>query len=180
MKEKIKEYFKFTWRVTSAHVIAYFIAGIVAMNAFYNPETFSQDDPLFRSITDPFLVLGGSVLQLIRGMVIALVLLPIHKVFTEGKYGFLKLGLLMFGLTVLSTFAAPAASIEGFIYTTRSLTDHLTSYPEAILWISLFVGILWTLYKFEKKAISITVIILLILTVFIGVAGYINVLQTGT
>ena len=180
MKERKRENFTFVWRVSTAHVIAYFIAGILAMNLFKYDNLFSSGilSCLMKPITDPTVAIGGTSLQLIRGIIVALILLPLRKVFIEEKYGFLKLGLLILGLSVLSTFGPAFGSIEGFIYTKMSFMEQITGYPEAIIWISLFVGILWVFYKFEKKVISIIAIILLTLIVLMGIAGYIQVLQT--
>jgi len=126
--------------------------------------------------TDP-IVAFGTCLQIIRGVIMALVLLPIRKVFTEEKYGFLKLGLLILGLSVLSTFAAAFGSVDGFIYTKLSFMEQIIGYPEAFLWIFLFISILWVFYKFEKKIVNIIAIILLILIVLMSVAGYLQALQ---
>ena len=168
-----KENFKFAWRVIAAHVIAYFFAGIISMNLFNYKELFISDTfSLFmRPTTEPIIALGVC-LQIIRGIVMALVLLPFRKVFTEEKYGFLKLGFLIFGLSVISTFAAACGSIDGFIYTKLSFMEHVIGYPEAFLWIFLFVGILWAFYKFEKKLINIIAIVLLFLIVLMSIAGY--------
>jgi len=174
-----KENFKFAWRVIVAHVIAYFFAGLFAMNLFNYNELFSSGTlSLFmRPITAPIVVLGPCM-QIIRGVIMALVLLPIQRVFTEGKYGFLKLGLLILGLSVLSTFAAAFGSIDGFIYTKVSFMEHIIGYPEAILWIFLFTDILWILYNFEKKAINIIAIVLFILIVLMSIAGYFYTITT--
>ena len=182
MTKKSKEKFKFLWRVSAAHVIAYFIAGVFAMNVFKYESLFSSGilSCLMKPTTDPIVALGGTSLQLIRGIIIALILLPFRKVFTEEKHGFLKLGLLILGLSVISTFGPAFGSIEGYIYTKMSFVEQITGYPEAILWISLFVVILWAFYKFEKKAISIIAIVLLTLIVLLGIAGYIQALQAIT
>ena len=180
MTERNKKNFKFVWRVIAAHVIAYFSAGVFAMNVFdYGDILSSGIYSLFmKPITDPIVGLGGTSLQFFRGVIIALVLLPLRKVFTEEKYGFLKLGLLIFGLSVLSTFAAASGSIEGLIYTKIPVVEQIIGYPEAMLWISLFVGILWAFYKFEKKAINTIAIIMLTLIILMGMAGYFYTLQT--
>jgi len=177
MTENKKENLKFAWRVTVAHTIAYFIAGIIAMNLFTYSELFTSGTfSLFMKPTsEPIIALGVS-LQVIRGLIMALVLLPLRKVFTEGKYGFFKLGLLILGLSVLSTFAAAGGSVDGFIYTKLSLTEQIIGYPEALLWIFTFIGILWIFYKFEKKTISIIAIILMILIVLMSIAGYLAAL----
>jgi hypothetical protein len=178
MTDKNKENFKFVWRVTAAHTIAYFIAGVFAMNVFDYENFFASGilSCFLKPTTAPIVTLGGTSLQVFRGILIALVLLPLRKVFTEEKCGFLKLGLLILGLSVLSTFGAAFGSIEGFIYTKMSVIEQITGYPEAILWISLFIGILWALYKFEKKAINIIAIVLLTLIALMGVIGYLAAL----
>jgi len=178
MNTKNKENFKFAWRVTVAHVIAYFIAGAFAFYFFRYDELFSSGTfaQFMKPTTDPIIPLG-TCLQIIRGIIMALVLLPIRKVFTDDKYGFLKLGLLILGLSVLSTFAAAFGSVDGFIYTKLTIMEHIIGYPEAFLWIFLFTGILWILYKFEKKTVNIIIIVLLILIVFMSVAGYFQALQ---
>ena len=173
MTERNKENFKFVWRITSAHTIAYFIAGLFAMNLFNYAELMSSGTlSLFMKPTTAPIVCLGPCLQIIRGIIMALVLLPFRKIFTEEKYGFLKLGLLILGLSVLSTFAAAFGSVDGFIYTTASFVEQIIGYPEAILWISLFVAILWILYKFEKKVINMAAIILLILIALMSIMGY--------
>jgi hypothetical protein len=169
-----EENFKFVWRVITAHTIAYFIAALFSMKLFsqewFLNGTLSQ---IMRPPTDPVGALGPS-LQIIRGIIVALVLLPLRKIFTEEKQGFLKLGLLVLGLSVLSTFAAAQGSIDGFIYMKLSLMEHLIAYPVAFLWIFLFSGILWVFYKYEKKAINIIAIVLTVLIVFISIAGYLT------
>lgn len=180
-----KENFKFAWRIIVAHVIAYFIAGLSASNLFNYGELFASNtlSLLMRPVTEPVVALGGGVLQIIRGIIMALVLLPIRKVFTEEKCGFLKLGLLILGLSVMSTFAAATGSVDGFIYTKLSFAEHVIGYFEAALWIFLFVGILWTFYKFEKRAINITALVLFILIILMSIAGYfaedLNALQNS-
>jgi hypothetical protein len=177
MTERNKERFKFVWRVTAAHMIAYFIAGVLAMTFLNYEELFlSGTFALFMRPTTDLIVLFGASLQIIRGIIMGLVLLPVRKVFIEENYGFLKLGFLILGLSVLSTFSAPDGSLEGFIYTKFTFTEHIIGYPEAILWISLFVGILWTFYKFEKKAINVIAIIFVILIILTNIAGYLNAL----
>jgi len=177
MTEKNKENLKFVWRITAAHMIAYTIAGIFALifldyENLFASGTFSL---MMKPTTDPIVALGP-VFQVIRGLIMGLVLLPVRKVFTEEKYGFVKLGFLILGLSVLSTFTAADGSIDGFIYAKFTVMEHIIGYPEAILWISLFAGILWTFYKFEKKVIDIIAGVLLILIVLSSFTGYFEAL----
>jgi len=173
MTVKNQENCKFAWRIIVAHTIAYFIAGLISMNLLNYKELFVSDTfSLFMKPTTEPIVALGVCLQIFRGIVMALVLLPIQRVFTQEKHGFLKLGLVVFGLSVLSTFAAAFGSIDGFIYTKLSFMEHIIGYPEAFMWISLFISILWVFYKFEKKAINIVAIISFILIVLMSIAGY--------
>ena len=152
MKERNKENFKFAWRVVVAHVVAYMAAGIFAGKVLYCKDWFLNG--VLSSImrpTDAPIVALAPCLQVIRGIIIALILLPLRKAFIEEKYGFLKLGVLVLGLSVFSTFAASQSSFDGFIYMKIPIMEHAIGYPVAILWITLFTGILWLFYKFEKK-----------------------------
>jgi hypothetical protein len=172
----MKENFTFVWRIVAAHTISYFIAGLIAANLLDYESWFASGilSSVMKPTTAPIVALGGTSLQVIRGIVIAFVLLPIRKVITEEKHGFLKLGLLTLGLSVLSTQGPAFGSIEGLIYTQLPVMEQLKGYPEAFLWIVLFVGILGTFYKFEKKSISIIAIVLLTLIIFMGIAGYVT------
>jgi len=123
----------------------------------------------------PIIALGPA-LQIFRGLIMALVLLPLQKVFIDGKYGFLKLWLLLLGLSVFSTFAAAMGSIDGFIYTNVPIIEQIMGYPEAFVWSTLFIGILWAFYKFEKKAINILAIVVFVLVVFMSIMGYLEAL----
>jgi len=178
MIKKNEENIKFIWRVVAAHVIAYFIAGILASQVLYCQDWFLNGvlSSVMRPANAPIVVLG-ICLQVIRGLIMALVLLPMRRVFIEGKYGFLIFWLLIVGLSVISTFAAAQSSMDGFIYMKISLMEHIIGYPVAILWISLFTGILWVLYKYEKKAINIIAIVLFVLIVLMSTAGYFAVLS---
>ncbi len=179
MVKKSNKSFEFVWRVTVAHVIAYFIAGIITMSLFDYETLFSTGilSCIMKPTTDPIVALGGTSLQLIRGIIIALILSPLRTVFTEEKRGFLKLGLLIFGLSVLSTFGPTFGSIEGMIFTKMSFIEQISGYPEALIWISLFIGILYSLYRFEKKLINIIAITFTVLIVLMGIAGYFQALQ---
>ncbi|MDO5663691.1 MAG: hypothetical protein Q4G63_00360 [Bacteroidia bacterium] len=126
--------------------------------------------------TDTPIVALGPALQIIRGLIMALVLLPLQKVFTEEKHGFLKLWLLLLGFSVFSTFAAAMGSIEGFIYTNVPIIEQIMGYPEAFVWSTLFIGILWAFYKFEKKTINILAIVVFVLVVFMSIMGYLEAL----
>ena len=167
---------KFIWKVAYSHTIAFAVAGIFAM-LFMNYAEFYVQEPLslfMRPTTDPLVVLGMP-LQLLRGIIVALVIYPLRKAFFEEKYGYLKLGLVVLGFTVLATFGPGIGSFDGFVFTTLPLNIHFLGYPEAMIWIISFVGILYVSNKYEhKKIVKILPVIIIILIIFMGVMGYMD------
>ena len=81
----------FVWRICSAHVIAYFTAGVFALLFLDYRTHFSSESLalLMRPVSSPWVALGPG-LQIFRGVLIALALLPVRG-FLYGKNGFLKL-----------------------------------------------------------------------------------------
>ena len=178
MKDEKKEKFpmaKFIWRITYAHVISFVFAGIFAM-IFMNYAELYAKEPLslfMKPVTHPIVSLG-MILQVIRGIIVALVLYPSRKAFFVEKYGLLKLGLIILGLSVLSTFGPGIGSVDGYIFTTLPISIHVLGYPEAIIWILLFIGILYLSDKFkDKKVIHIISITLMVLIFCIAIMGYV-------
>lgn len=175
MTNKNKEILKFTWRITVAHTIAYFCAGIFALLVIDYKVWFSEGAiSSFMLPTETPIVALGPAFQIIRGLIMAFVLLPMRKVFIDGNYGFFKLWLLVLGLSVFSTFAAAMGSLDGFIYTNVPIIEQIMGYPEALLWVTLFVGILKAFYKFEKRAINIIAIVFFVLIVIMSIMGYLE------
>lgn len=178
MTDRNMENIKFAWRITAAHTIAYFCAGIFALLIMDYKDLFSNSAiSSFMLPTDTPIVALGPALQIFRGLIMAIVLLPLRKVIITEKNGFVKLWLLVLGFSVFSTFAAAMGSIDGFIYTNVPIIEQILGYPEAFLWTTLFVGIVWALYKFEKKAMNIAAIVLFSLVVFMSIMGYLDALK---
>ena len=67
-------------------------------------DLFATDviSSFMKPVDEPIVVLGP-VLQIFRGILLALVLLPLRKVFFEEKNGLMKLGVIILGLSLLST-----------------------------------------------------------------------------
>ncbi|MCL2593039.1 MAG: hypothetical protein FWD82_06710 [Defluviitaleaceae bacterium] len=172
--EKKENLVKYFWLITYAHTIAYFIAGATSM-VFMNYEKIWATEIIasfYRSIDTPIIYLG-TILQIPRGILIALFILPLRKAFFEDKYGLLKLGLIVFGFSAISTIGAVWASYEGYIYLKLPLEIHLMGYPEILLYISLFIGILFVSQKFaHKKIITILSIIFMVIICFSGIMSY--------
>ena len=67
---------KYFWQVTSAHTIAYFIAGVFAVAVIKYKDLYSTDViSSFMLPVDTPIVALGQFLQMFRGIIIALILL---------------------------------------------------------------------------------------------------------
>jgi hypothetical protein len=161
------------WRITYSHTIAYFIAGFLAMGIMNYENVFSLEFFSFmRPINEPIIPLAMG-LQIFRGLMIALILLPLRKVFFEEKHGLLKLGLVMVGFSLLFTFAAAPGSFEGFLYTIIPFQYQIIGYPEAIVYFSLFLLLLHFSKKYEgKRIVNILAIILMALICLMSIMGF--------
>lgn len=169
----------FIWRICSAHVIAYFIAGIFALFFLDYKTHFSSESLslLMRPVTSPWVALGPG-LQIFRGLIIALALLPVRK-FIFKKNGFLKLAWLTLGLSFLSTIGPTPGSFDGYIYTILPIRYHLGSIPEAILYTLLFSGIVAVGYKSKKKHITTLTIVLVAIVLLFSIMGFMSTVQAA-
>ena len=81
-----------------------FVAGVFALLVMNYRDLFATDviSSFMKPVDEPIVVLGP-VLQIFRGILLALVLLPLRKVFFEEKNGLMKLGVIILGLSLLST-----------------------------------------------------------------------------
>lgn len=151
----------FCWRVTSAHIITYFLAGMFAYN-FLNYQELFEAPPFsnFMKPMDSSGVAAGPALQLIRGLIFSIVLWAFREVFLNTKYGWLKLWGLLLGLSILSTTAAAPGSVEGFIYTTIPVEKQIVGYLEVMPQTLLFSLMVYYWYKQPKKAWDIISIVL--------------------
>ena len=166
---------RYIWQVTYAHTISYFIAGVIAMAFFDYREWWSSEfmSAFYRDIETPIVALGGGFLQIFRGIIVALILLPLRKTFFEEKYGLLKLALIVFGFSIVSTYGAVITSFEGLIYLKVPLIYHIKGIPEGLIWLSLFIGILFISIKYShKKIVTILSITFVSLIVLMSLMGY--------
>lgn len=162
----------FFWRITSAHVITYFLAGLMAFfvldyHALFDTPPFS----CFMKPTTSVSVAAGPALQLIRGLIFSIALWPFRDVFLNTKNGWLKLWGLLIGLSILSTTAAGPGSIEGFIYTSIPVKKQIAGYLEVVPQTLFFSLIVCYWYKNPKMAWQVISIILVILIVLMSLLG---------
>ena len=171
-KQSLVKYF---WQVTYAHTIAYFIAGIFAVAVMNYRDLYATEiiGSFMHPVDTPIVALGP-VLQLFRGILLALILLPLRKTFFEEKHGLIKLGIITIGLSLLSTIGPTSGSFEGYIYTKIPYQHQMLGYPEAVLYVLLFIGILHISIKYaHKKIITALSIIITVLISLMSIMGFI-------
>jgi len=171
-KSGVVQYF---WQIMYAHTIAYFIAGIFAVVVMNYRELYATEiiSSVMLPVDTPIVALGP-LLQIFRGIIIALILWPLRKAFFEEKYGLLKLGLIVIGLSLLSTIGPTMGSFDGYIYTKIPYMYQILGYPETIIYVLLFIGILAVSKKYaHKKVMTILSIIIMVLICLISIMGYV-------
>ena len=174
--EKKQGLIKYFWQVTYAHAIAYFIAGIFAVLVINYRDLYATEiiSSFMHPVDSPIVALGP-VLQIFRGIILALILLPLRKTFFEEKNGLIKLGIIILGLSLLSTIGPTMGSFEGYIYTKVPYMYQILGYPEAIIYVLLFIGILFVSKRYEhKKIITILSIVLIVLISFMSIMGFLS------
>jgi len=170
----------FVTRTTILHVITYFVFGFIF--AFMNPlhqgvhtiELYPEYQFLFKSM-DSLWVIGGGLLQIIRGPIIMAALYPYREVFLGRKNGWLLLAALMISLTLFGAVTAGPGSLEGYFYTNLLLELHLDGLPEVITQIIGFFFLV-PLWEFNKsKWVNIGIVAAFVLIVFmLSMSVYVN------
>ena len=113
-------------------------------------------------------------LKLMKLSLIHILLLPLRKVFFEEKNGLMKLGVIILGLSLLSTIGPTMGSFEGYIYTKIPYMYQMLGYPEAILYVLLFIGILHVSIKYaHRRIITLLSILIMALICFLGIMSFV-------
>lgn len=127
----------FLVRVTLVHSITYIIFGVLFLKVInLYPEYYSNPavSAYIRPTNDPILTFAPLV-QIIRGIIIALGLYPFRKKLINNKYGWALLWGILVALQVLGS---PNGAIENLIYTKLPLWFTLLNTPEVILQMLVF------------------------------------------
>lgn len=167
----------FVRRVVVAHVLAYFVAGIFGLvvmdyRTHYASESLSL---LMRPVDSPWVALGPA-LQLFRGAILGLVLLPFRAMFASGWSGTARLALLILGLSYVSTIGPTPGSFDGLIYTVLPLRYHLLGVPETLIYVGLFSVMVSFHPRRGARALSILGAVGVALVVVMSVLGCLKAL----
>ena len=110
------ERFKFFAKVTIAHVVTYFVAGLIAFYLLHNEYMYYYMEIMgFRPVDEInglMLILG----QIIRGLLLGIVIWLIKDSILGKKQAWLKLWVILIILGIFNTYGPAHGSIEGFIY----------------------------------------------------------------
>jgi hypothetical protein len=172
MSPSFNNKFIFAWRVMTSHLIAYSLAGLFAV-VVMNYEQLYSIPPLshfMRSLNSPQVAVGPA-LQIIRGLGMAFILWFFRKTLLESKYGFLKIILLIFGLSYLFTIGPSPGSFEASIYTTFPLAFYYLWIPETAIYVGIFSLYLFFWYTYEKKIFNLISIIFIIMLIIVTILG---------
>lgn len=124
---------RFLLRTTGIHAVTYLVVGIVAALVLDYESLFAE--PVVRDYMKPFgsvALFVGPAIQVLRGALTALVLLP-FRALLGARWGWLQLWLLLVVVGILSTSAAAPSSIEGVVYTRLPLWYHAVGLPEMLV-----------------------------------------------
>ena len=173
MESKKNQFLSFSWRVTSLHMIAYLIAGMLAL-IFLDYENFFATGSLAQLMkpTNSPIVAFGPFLQIILGFAMSIFLYPFRSVFIGQKRGWFYLFILIAGFCIFTPQVPGPGNFEGVIYTNISIQQHLLSLPETILYSILFSVFLPLWIKYPKKIWTILSMIAVFLIFVMGVLGY--------
>lgn len=113
------------------HTLTYFVMGALAFHFLHYAELFNKPGSGLRPATSLWIMFGPA-LQVFRGILFASVFYPFREILFGRKNGWLLMAWILIGVGILGTFAGPAGSLEGFIYTTMPIHLQLRGYLEIV------------------------------------------------
>ena len=162
----------FALRMTLCHMVTYWIFGMAAFLLLDYKSLFESEGYalLMRPISSKWIA-AGPLLQVIRGLIFALVLFPFRAVILQAPWGWLKMWGLLLGLAILSTAGPAPGSVEGFIYTTIPPLRQLMGLPEVVLQTLALSATLTGWYRKPHKAWAIVLGVIAVVLVLLSLAG---------
>ena len=113
------------------HTLTYFLMGALAAHFLNYAATFNAPDSGLRAFDSPW-IMAGPLFQPLRGLVFASVFYLFRGRLFDTKNGWLAMAWMLIAIGILSTFAAPAGSIEGMIYTKTPILLQMRGWLEVV------------------------------------------------
>jgi len=113
------------------HTITYFVMGLLAYHFLHYADFINSPNSGLRPTTSLWVMLG-TPMQALRGVLFASVFYAFRAQLFGRKNGWLLMAWMLIGIGILGTFAAPAGSLEGFIYTTMPFLSQIKGYLEIV------------------------------------------------
>jgi hypothetical protein len=153
------------------HTITYFLMGALAYHFLHYADFINSPNSGMRPITSLWVMLGPPM-QVFRGVLFASVFFPLRTLLFGRKNGWLLMAWILIGIGILGTFAAPAGSLEGFIYTTTPFWMQVRGYLEIVTQALLLSVLLsyWVNHP-EKKWLTWTLTVLYAVAIALPLLG---------
>ena len=142
----------YLFRFSIVHVLIYVFIALLFRNYLNYNEQFTSS-VLYNNFrnADSIIMRFAPLFQLGRGIFLGLIIYPIYNCIIDVKNGWLKLFSLLWGLSLIGSVAATPGSIEGFIYTSTPIIEHLLGLPEVTLQTVLFALVF---VKWEERSLK--------------------------
>jgi hypothetical protein len=131
MQEPQVRFLPLAAKTVVCHTITYMVMGMLAYHFLHYAGTINNPCSGMRPTTSIWVMLGAP-LQLFRGVLFAAVFFPLRTLLFGRRHGWLLMAWILVGVGILGTFAAPAGSLEGFIYTTTPFLIQVRGYLEIV------------------------------------------------
>jgi len=113
------------------HTITYLLMGALASHFLHYEQIFNQPNSGYRPFNSPWIMLGAP-LQVFRGILFASVFYLFRESLFARRNGWLRMAWMLIAIGILGTFAAPAGSFEGLIFTTAPIAMQMRGYLEIV------------------------------------------------
>lgn len=133
-----------------SHTITYMLMGALAYNVFHYAEILNKPNSGMHPTTSLWVVFGPA-LQAFRGVLFASVFYPFREKLFGSKRGWLLMAWILIGIGILGTFAAPAGSLEGYIYTMIPVAIQMRGYLEIVPQALLLSALLFYWVRHPRK-----------------------------
>ena len=131
MQELQPRFVPLATKTVVCHTITYFFMGSLAYHFLHYEDFINSSCSGMRPITSLWMTFG-TALQIVRGVLFASVFYLFRDRLFGKRGGWRLMAWMLIGIGILGTFAAPAGSLEGFIYTTTPFLSHIKGYLEIV------------------------------------------------